>query len=195
MLTSAVSICNYSLSLLGHKAISTLDDSANQRVRLYKFTYEAAVELVLSKMDWPFARDIKAIDIDPSQDFGDGRVAYVIPPDCAIPLDITPFGRSVPWEQVGGFIATALQEKLYLKYTRKERNAARFSITFKNAVAKLMVAQLAGPLNGASAKEVRSLYEAFEMDFNYNAVIEASIGTDHREFDNDPDNDTFNSSW
>jgi hypothetical protein len=58
-----------------------------------------------------------------------------------------------------------------------------------------MVAQLAGPLNGASAKEVRSLYEAFEMDFSYNAVIEASIGTDHREFDNDPDNDTFNSSW
>jgi hypothetical protein len=146
-------------------------------------------------MDWPFARDIKPIDIDPTKDFGDGRVAYAIPPDCAIPLDITPFGRSTPWEQVGGCIATALQEKLYLKYTRKERNAAKFSITFKNAVAKLMVAQLAGPLNGASAKEVRSLYEAFEMDFNYNAVIEASIGTDHREYDNDPDNDTFNSSW
>lgn len=191
MLNSDISICNYALSLIGQRSIRSFDED-NSRARLCKNTYTTAVEVVLSRLDWAFARWVAELRQDPSVTTEDGYGAYALPADFMTVLDLHPFDTNVPYEQRGGYLITPITEVVKLKYTRRISDVSKFATAFKHAVAKLVMAQLAGPLAGASLKEVMSLSEAFEYEIMNVSVIDASVGSKEAKYDNDPDTDTFN---
>jgi len=191
MLNSDISICNFALSLIGQRPIRSFDE-ANARARLCSEIYSTAVEIVISRLDWSFARWTEILNTDPSIVVEEGAYAYVIPSDCITPLDVSPFGRDTKWEVMGEYIIASAVDVLKLKYTRRITNPTKFSIPFKNAVANLVAAQLAGPLAGSSVTEIMKMHDSFESDLFSTTVIDASIGSKDRGFDNDPDEDTFN---
>lgn len=191
MPSSDISICNFALSALGQKSIRSFDED-NSRARLCKNTYDMAVELVLGRLDWPFARWQEKMSMTTDIAVDDGLAAYAIPPDCITPLDVSPFGTRVYWEVRGLYIISLYNEELYLKYTRREINPSMFSSGFKGAVASKMAAVLARPLTGASAGTVANLNGQFESDLIIAMTGDANVGSEYREPDNDPDKDTFN---
>lgn len=191
MLSSDISICNFALSLIGQRPIRSFDED-NSRARLCKNVYSTSVEVVLSRLDWAFARWRVTLRQDPEVETDEGWGAYALPADFMSVIDIAPFHANTPFEQMGNYLITPVVDVVSLKYTRRVNDVSKFATTFKNAVAKLMIAQLAGPLAGASLKEIASFIDAFEYELNNVSVIDASVGSKQAQADNDPDLDTFN---
>jgi hypothetical protein len=122
----------------------------------------------------------------------EGYGAYALPADFMSVIDVAPFHKNTPYEQMGNYLITPIAEVVSLKYTRRVEDVSKFATTFKNAVALLMKAQLAGPLAGASLKEIMALNESFEYELLNVSAIDASSGSKEAQADNSPDLDTFN---
>lgn len=191
MPSSDISICNIALGLLGQRPIRSFDED-NSRARLCKAEYDMSVGLVLSRMDWPFARKSSLLVIDPDVDTEDGYVAYVIPPDCIVPRFLRPMGAVKGWQVEGGHIITTEVEGLRLVYTCRNLNPSMYSEGFKHSVARLMAATLAGPLTEASVSSISRLMDLFETQLEMSSIVDVNVGKDFPDYEEDPNNDSFN---
>ena len=192
MLNSEATISSYALSLIGLRAIKSTDED-NTRSRLCENVLPISIEVVLARLDWPFARHSMRLSSDPTVDTEEGTLAYALPADCVTPNDVAPFGSGVDWEVMGEFILAAEAEYLLLKYTRRIPDPTKFSAGFKSCVARHMAAQMAGPLTKASVKDISTLIEYFELELSNATLVDANVGGGGRDTSTDPSLDSFNS--
>ena len=193
MANSKVSICNITLALLGADAIRSFDEN-NKRARMSDVFYESSRDYLLSKFDWPFAKKfVQLQEVVPSgYSAPEGLCIYQLPGDCKTPRDIHPKGSRQDWEVFGDKIYTTLTEGVWLYYTAKGENLSvnLFTEAFVQLLSLHMAVKMVMPItqDKALATEIKKQYadeqrEAWESD--------ANIGESYREYDEDPDNDSF----
>jgi len=185
---SKISICNIALAMLGEDGIRSFDE-VNKRARMCDIFYDSAVSYLMAKFDWPFARrykSLKQVDLD---DLPEGINAFQIPADCRTPRDINEPGSKDQWEVFGDYIYTPV-DIVNLYYTTNDVSVTRFSDTFVSILA-LGIAVRMGPSITQDKALVKVLYERFTGEVREAHETDANIGNTYREFNEDPNNDSF----
>ena len=190
MAYSDVSISNIALSLLGADAIRDFDEN-NKRARMCSNVFEPTKNTILSKFDWPFARkyaELTKLDLtDLPIPFG--SYGFQLPNNCITPRDIAPLGSRDHWEIMGSVLYTNKSE-VGLYYTAQITSPSSFSDAFVSLLS-LAISIKIGPPITQDKKLVSELKAQYISERNEVFESEANIGNDYREYDNDPDNDSF----
>lgn len=190
MAGSEVDICNQALALLGADEIRSFEES-NKRSRMCKKFYDFNRDYLLSRFDWPFARDFETLqELDVStEDVPEGEKAFQLPSDCRTPRDVHPPGSSTVWRIVGDRLFTTLSS-VGLYYTKQETNFAVFSDTFASVLALKIAVSMCGSLT--QDKELaKTLYGQYLQELREAQESDANIGNDYRTYDENPENDSF----
>ena len=187
---SKVGICNLAFAMIGASAIRDFDES-NKRARMAEVFYEPTRDYLLTKFDWPFARKYKKLQrlAASDTDIPDGLFAFQLPNDCKTPRNIAPYGSRVKWEVYGTSLVAAT-ETASLFYTVQEVNPTRFSDTFVHLLSLGLAVKLA-PVITQDKQLVATLQDQFIRGQNEAWESDANIGNLYREYDEDPNNDTF----
>lgn len=188
---SKVSICNIALAALGAASIRDFDES-NKRARMCDVFYDFARGLILSKFDWPFARayaELQQVDMT-DEDEPDNTYTYQLPVDCKTPRTIKQLGSKDQWRVVGNTLQCALDDDLFLYYTRNVTDPALFSDTFVDLLYMKLAVQM-GPSLTSDKKVIQLLSETYRLTQQESWESDANQGNDYRSYDENPDNDTF----
>ena len=193
MAHSKIQICNIALASLGAGPIRAFDED-NKRARMCDVFFDICRDLLLSKFDWPFARKyVQLQQVDAGAlllEVPDSEYVYQLPADCRTPRDLQKRGNDVPWRVMGDKVYCMLEEDVYLFYTSQETNFALFTDTFANLLAMLMAVRM-GPALTQDKDLVKSLTAQYGLAQAEAWESDANIGDNYREYDEDPNNDTF----
>lgn len=192
---SKVDICNMALAHIGEVSIQSFEDN-NRRARLCKTMYAPYMLATLTDIDWSFARRFKVLQEVSRPVNADtttsGLYTYQLPSDCLVARDLYPKGSKDFWEVVGKYLQCykASEEGIYLYYTSAEVIETDFTHSFVIAVAANMAVALAPSLT--QDVKLTSLltqqYERIKADAWHS---DTNTGNTYREYDGDPENDTF----
>ena len=191
MAYSKISICNLALAIVGAAAIRDFDEP-NKRARMCFTFYEPTKDFLLSRLDWSFARKYKqlnqlALNVD---EVPKGMFPYQLPNDCKTPRYITPVGSASAWELMGDVLFCRQPGNVALYYTAFETPVSRFTDPFVNVLSLGIAVRLSPPITQDAAL-TNSLYKQFISEQQEAWESDANIGNMYREFDEDPNNDTF----
>lgn len=155
--------------------------------------YDLARDLLLSKFDWPFARryaKLQEIDFtaDPDLIPPDMHV-YQLPSDCLTPRDIHPRGSRDNWTIMGRTLLTS-DEAVNLYYTALIEDTNIYSQPFIALLATMLAARIAMPIT-QDKQLAKAMQEQLRIDMLEMWESEANVGNAYREYDEDPNNDTF----
>ena len=187
---SKVEIANIALGMLGAQSIRDFNED-NKRARMCDAFFEFTRNTLISAFDWPFARRIAKLNqVVVDTPVPDGWYVYQLPADCATPRDVLPEGSREPWYIANRQLYSRQSTDVYLRYTRFELDTSVYSPSFCSVLALGLAIRLCMPLtqDKALARELKADY-AYAL--NEVMEVEANIGTDYRESDNDPNLDTF----
>lgn len=187
---SKISICNMALAMLGADSIRDFDES-NKRARLADILYESCKNYMLFRFDWPFARAFKNLqELDLSdEDTPTGTHLFQVPSDCVVPRDVHPPGSKDKWDVIGDRIITH-NTSVGLYYTKEGVTPNKFSDTFANLVALFLAVKLSPPIT-QDVKVTSELHRQYLIQIRDDWEADANVGNVYREFDEDPNNDTF----
>ncbi len=191
MTYSKIGICNVALASIGAASIRSFDES-NKRARMCDVFFDICRDLLLSKFDWPFARkyaQLTALDMT-DVDAPDGDYIYVLPIDCKIARDIGKRGNDTPWHIMSDGLHCTLASEVYLFYTYKVTDSAKFSDSFADLLAMLLAVKIA-PAITQDKDLVKILAEMYRIAQVEAWETDANVGDGYREHDEDPVNDTF----
>lgn len=188
---SQVDICNLAIAALGGEPIRSLGED-NKRARQCDKFFVPSRDVILTKFDWPFARGFKALNqLDMTGiDVPDGMYRYQIPNDCKVPRDLYPHGSKLYWEIFGDQIQCRLSEEVYLYYTKKIVDSAKFSDSFVHALSLLLAVRI-GPALTQDKKLLREIYTQYKTEVREAWETEANMDNNYREADEQPENDSF----
>ena len=190
MIYSKVNICNISLAALGEAPIRDFDEN-NKRARMCDIFYEQVKDYILSKHDWTFARSFKALQqLDlPADEIPIGMYVYQIPDDCKTPRNIHPLGHRDMWEIMADRLF-ANKETVSLYYTKRDVPVTLFTDGFANLVSIALAVRMAPAITQDKAL-TKALYEQYIRERSECWESDANIGNQYRQYDEDPNNDTF----
>lgn len=187
---SAIGICNAALSALGHDIIRDFSEN-NKKARMCEILYNINRVYLLSVFDWPFARGfVKLQKISTDEDLPALHALYALPTDCIYPRDLHPIEMHYPWEQVGKSLLIEERDEVFLYYTKDIVNPASFSIGFSAVLSALLAWKLSQPIT-QNQKLTREMKEAYFVTYTEVLQLEANIGSEYRQADEKPENDTF----
>ena len=191
MAYSKISICNLSLAMCGAGAIRDFDES-NKRARMADVFFEPTKDYLLSRIDWSFARKFKHLNLldIPADEIPSGLYPYQLPNDCKVPRILTPAGGRTRWEVMGDRLFCEQPSGVSLYYTAVNTPVARFTDPFVNVFALGIAVRLA-PAITQDKQLVDSLYKQYISEQKECWETDTNIGNIYREFDEDPNNDTF----
>ena len=193
MAKSKIEICNIALGLLGSAAIRDFNED-NKRARMCELFFDFTRDELLAKLDWTFARCIvKLQNVVTDLPVPAGWQVCQLPSDCVAPRSIEPQGTQVRWEVFGDKLRTNLVGSVYLRYTKLETDVSVYTPIFCNLLALGLAVKLCMPVaqDKRLFESLTNMYRTMEFD---TLEADANIGTMYREYDNDPNNDTFVSS-
>lgn len=198
MSVSKIEICNIALAMLGADAIRSFDEK-NKRARMADVFFDFTRDYLLSKFDWPFAK--KFVELKPMddtqvirEDVPEGMFRYKLPSDCHTPRDLSPKGSKDMWFIMGSAMYCSIDpdsgSKVYLYYTRQELDTAKYSPTFSNLLALGLAVKMCAPVTQDKQLQT-ALQDQFRIEQANAWESDANIGNEYREFDEDPNNDSF----
>lgn len=190
MARSKIEICNIALGLLGASAIRDFNED-NKRARMCELFFDFTRDELLAKFDWTFARKVaKLRNVIAKMPVPTGWQVCQLPADCLVPRNIEPPGTQYKWDIFGDTIVTDKVGTVYLRYTAVEINVLLYSATFCNMLATGVALKLCMPIaqDKKLFEHLTGIYMRMEAEL---FESDANIGTNYREYDNDPNNDTF----
>ena len=150
-----VAICNQALGWVGADLITAFTDDTVE-AKLCDANYAALRDAVLEDHAWTFA--VQRDTLTPLSDAPDWgfSTAFQIPPDTIRLLEVDDstqgFG-TMEWVREGDQIQ-ADAERLFIRYTRRVTNTAKFSAAFTQALAQRIAAEFSIPL--AESRELHA---------------------------------------
>lgn len=195
MASSKIGICNLALAHIGAESIRSLDET-NKRARMADVFYDSSRDYLLSKFDWPFARAVMNLQqaVIPDDQALPNLYPYVIPSDCKTPRELWPAGSKNYWEVLGDFIycriPSASETPVILIYTKQVTDSTKFTDTFRTVLALLIAVRMAPSITQDKAL-TNALFSQYMAERNDAHESDANIGNTYREYDEDPNNDTF----
>jgi len=191
MSQSPVGICNLALALIGKEPIRNFTDEHNERARMCERFYEATRDRILGAFDWGFARKLAKLQkvVDPNLVIPTNWYAYQLPADCKAPRDVHPPGNRQRWRITGDMVLVPL-DPVYLWYTALVEDASLFSDGFIDMLSIGLAEKLCMPLTHDKAlkHELRNDFREAELNAHDD---DANAGSEYREYDSNPNNDTF----
>ena len=193
MAVSKIEICNVALAALGADAIRSFDEK-NKRARMADVFFDFTRDHLLAKFDWSFARKYAKIQPLSGVTTPEGLYAYQIPNDCHTPRDIAPRGSKTRWMVMGNVLYCETDPDsgmdVMLYYTYRVIDTSKFPSVFNDLLA-LGLAVKMGPAITQDKALVGVLTDQFRLEQQNAWEFSANIGNDYREFDEDPNNDSF----
>jgi len=193
MAVSKIEICNVALATLGADAIRSFSEK-NKRARMADVFFDFTRDYLLAKFDWSFAR--KYVKLQPLSGVTspEGLYAYQLPNDCHTARDIAPRGSKTKWIVMGNSLFCEIDSTsgvdVMLYYTYKIVDTSRFPSIFNDLLA-LGLAVKMGPAITQDKSLIAVLVEQFKIEQQNAWESSANVGNDYREFDEDPNNDSF----
>jgi len=190
MAYSDVNISNMALALCGAAPFRDFTET-NKRSRMCQTLFEPTKNLLLSKFDWPFARryaTLNQLDLT-GQPIPFGSYGYQLPNNCLTPRDIYPKGSRDKWIVMGDALYT-IQTSVGLYFTAQVTDISSVSDTFAHLLAQAIAIKIA-PAITQDKKLTAVLANQYKSMQSEVWESEANVGNDYREYDDDPDNDTF----
>lgn len=189
---SKIGICNVALALLGAAPIRDFNES-NKRARMADVFFDRTRNYLLSKFDWPFAR--KYEQLQQLADTGtmtvpEGMYPYKLPSDCLNPRDLAPPGSHDPWLVMGNVLYCEKTSDVFLFYTQKSVDPSLYSDTFADLLALAMAVKMCPAITQDKAL-TKVLKDQLREEQRDAWESDANIGNTYREYDEDPNNDTF----
>lgn len=155
---SEVQVANLALALIGAGRIASLND-ASREARDCKALLPLLRDEVLESYPWRFARGrAELAQLTAAPTFG-WDYAYQLPADCVRPLALS--DAATRFEVEGDQLLCDLAEDVFLHYTRRIENAAKFTPSFVSALSARMAADLAMtiPKDKSLAEKMWNLYQ------------------------------------
>lgn len=192
MTESKIGICNQSLAMLGAEAIRSFDED-NKRSRMADVFFDFTRDFLLDKFDWNFARKlIKLQSVVVTTPIPERMYAYQVPNDCKTARDLYPPGNRDKWEIMGDvlYCERTLEENVYLFYTSQEVDVSKYPSSFSNLLALGIAVRMCPPVtqDKALTRELQGQYRIAEQEIWEG---DANIGNTYKDYDDDPENDTF----
>lgn len=177
---SPAEICNLAISHLGvGKPIADLTDRSEE-ARACSTFYEVDRDLVLERIDWPFAAKygtLTVVEEDPNDDWA---YSYVYPTDCLKMRRILSGQRQdtddsrIPFELAHDDDDVRRvftdEEDAVAKYTKRVTATDYFSMSFIEALSWKIAASIAPRLAGAKAGAQATALQMYEATLNRAAV-------------------------
>lgn len=157
---SEVSICNMALAEIGRGMMITSMEEASQAARACKLRYPYARDAVLRAYDWNFAAkraELAANETAPAFEYAN---AFDLPSDCLQVRSIYD-GEDLPWVVEARQILTDMDAPLYIKYTFRCTDVAKFDSLFIQALASRIAADIAVSLS-ESVSRAQSLWDVYQ---------------------------------
>lgn len=157
---SEVAICNMALAEIGRGMMLTSLDESTQAARTCKLRYPYARDAVLRAYDWNFAAkraELAANETAPAFEYA---VAFDLPSDCLQVRSVYD-GEDIPWVVESGQILTDIEAPLYIKYTYRCTDVAKFDALFVQALASRIAADIAVSLS-ESVGRAQSLWQVYQ---------------------------------
>lgn len=157
---SEVSICNMALAEIGRGMMITSMDEASQAARACKLRYPYARDAVLRAYDWNFAAkraELAANETAPAFEYAN---AFDLPPDCLQVRSVYD-GEDLPWVVESRQILTDMDAPLYIKYTSRCTDVAKFDSLFIQALASRIAADIAVSLSESVGRS-QALFEVYQ---------------------------------
>jgi hypothetical protein len=176
------------LAMLGAELIREFD-KRSKAARICETLFPIVRDDLLLGYDWSCARGIEALRESVGIDSNEFGTAYDIPIDCLHPRDILPVGTRQQWHKVGSVIHTNVSTP-GLQYTKKLTDPGSFNQAFVSA----LIAQLASTIAPAVIGDVKLSNQFVTIAQNkitFAQESDAGVGSDYRNPDVDPENDTF----
>lgn len=157
---SEVAICNMALAEIGRGAMITSMDEASQAARACKLRYPYARDAVLRSYDWNFAakrKELAAHSTAPAFEFAR---AFDLPDDCLIVRSVYE-GEGANWVVENRQILTDMGAPIYIKYTYRCTDVAKFDPLFVAALAARIASDIAVNLS-ESVSRAQSLWQVYQ---------------------------------
>lgn len=147
MASSAVSICNGALVLLGAERIASLADTS-KRGMLCAERYPEVLKQLLSAHPWKFALGKAELAADSEVPTGEWEYTYAFtePSDCLRVLDIK---GGAAWDSGGGKILSN-DAPIFIRYIKHETDTSKFSSFFDRALECVLALDMAYSLTQSS---------------------------------------------
>jgi hypothetical protein len=172
MITSEVGVCNVAIGMLGGELIFSLDDESDE-AKLCKANYDLCRDTALEARNWTFAAGRALLNPMVETPSHQWSAKFLLPSDCVKVRQVcsdTGMLVDTPWEKEENYIL-ANESILYIKYTKRIKDPARYSSAFIQAFASLLASLIAVPLTG-DVNVSQSFYNAFA------AKVETAGGQD-----------------
>ena len=187
---SKIDICNLALAALGEAPIRDFNEN-NKRARMCDIFYDSTAAYLLSKFDWSFARAYKTLQqLDlPVEEVPVGLYAYQLPDDCKTPREIAPLGSRDRWEVMADRVFTSKTEAS-LYYTKRDVIVTLYTDGFASLLYILLAVRMS-PAITQDKNLTKVLYDQYLRERQDCWESDANIGNQYRQYDEDPNNDTF----
>lgn len=188
MAYSVIDICNLALAMLGAEPVREFDKRSKSS-RTCEVLYPMVRDDVLLGYDWSCSRKIAVLRESFGVDSNEFGTAYDLPSDCLHPRDVLPIGTRQQWHKVGGIIYTPVSAPK-LQYTKKLVDSGEFNFALITAISYQLAAVIAPSVIG-DVKLSTQLISLAANKITLAQESDAGIGSDYRNPDTDPNNDTF----
>ncbi len=171
---SKITICNRALGLLGERAITSLNDTDNERSVECKLHYEPSVRYLLARGRFAFSLDRATLVPDPQAPAFGFSTKHRLPTD---PKYLTLFEINgydeCPFEyEIEGQFFLSNKDTIQIRYVKRVEEA-QFTAEFEEALVSLLASRMALKLTGSSSTkqahevEAERLYlEAVTIDWS-----------------------------
>ncbi|MHB8825150.1 MAG: hypothetical protein ACYC5T_10000 [Thiobacillus sp.] len=174
MAATIVEIVNMALTRLGEGHIVSMSDNTKP-AREANTIYQTTKDALLGGYNWSFAKTRAILTATLTAPAFEYALAYDLPADCLrvlfvgeyyVGLDLTDY-RGAPTElfviegrqiltDMGTITAPSTDNKMNLKYVKKEDDVTKFSINFTSALIAKLAENLAEPLTQSDSKRARA---------------------------------------
>jgi len=155
---SQVNICNMALMRIGVRDRIASMTEGSEESRVLSEVYETILELVLTQVDWAFARQRKALTLLETMTGEEWTYRYQLPANCAFARKIEGDARNLPnealvvWQlesQDDGLKKTIVTDRkdAVLIYTRNDLKPGMYPAHFRDHLQWMLAQEIARPLS------------------------------------------------
>jgi hypothetical protein len=162
----SIPICNLALGDLRAPAIQDIDDESIEAQMCARY-YQHCLDLMLDDYTWQFTKKIAALaEFSTNVRSTEWQYAYSLPDDCSQALRLIPSGQTVQWNYsdltpprwwydfvVEGNVLYCNVADAVLEYSGNAADEADFPPMFREALRKLLAANLAVPIRDSRELE------------------------------------------
>jgi len=158
MSASETSICNAALTLLGERAINSLDDQTKVG-RIMNEVYPDKREELLRNHSWNFATARASLAASLTPPVWGFDYSYPLPSDCLRILNVNDV-EDIGWRIEGREVVTNIAAPLEIEYTRDITDPTEMDVLFRQVLSTLIARDTAETITGSveKAEEMERLY-------------------------------------